>query len=246
VLAVTDHDTTAALDDVARAARVHGIRTVAGIEVTAIESGRDLHILGYLFDPDHEDLSDLLMRQRAARLARIEAIATRLAANGVPIDVAPLLAQAEREPGRSIGRPQLARAMVAAGHVASTEEAFDRWLVRGRPGFVAREGPAPEAVIDVIHQAGGIASLAHPGQQGLGPRIPSLAAAGLDAVEAFHPDHDAALTREYLGIAQRLDLLVTGGSDFHGDPEHGLEPGSVTLPPAEWARVAARQHSPSA
>jgi predicted metal-dependent phosphoesterase TrpH len=144
-MAVTDHDTTAALAEVDRAAGLQGIRTVTGIEVTAIEGGRDLHILGYLFDPDHDGLAALMRSQRAARVARIEAIAARLAANGVPIDVAPLLAQAEREPGRSIGRPQVARAMIAAGHVATTEEAFDRWLVRGRPGFVAREGPAPEA-----------------------------------------------------------------------------------------------------
>jgi predicted metal-dependent phosphoesterase TrpH len=246
VIAVTDHDTTAALAEVERAARLHGIRTVTGIEVTAIEDGRDLHILGYLFDPDHIGLAALMKRQREARVARIEAIAARLAASGVPIDVAPLLAQAEREPGRSIGRPQVARAMIAAGHVATMEDAFNRWLVRGRPGFVSREGPAPEAVIDAIHQASGIASLAHPGQHGLAPRIPNLAAAGLDAIEAFHPDHDAALTDEYVGIAQRLNLLLTGGSDFHGDPDHGLEPGSVTLPPDEWARVAARQHSPSA
>jgi len=183
------------------------------------------------------------VRQRAARLARLEVIAARLAAHGVPVDVAPILAQADHEPGRSIGRPQVARAMIEAGHVTSTQEAFDRWLVRGRPGFVAREGPTVAAVIDAIHQAGGIASLAHPGQRGLGPRIPELAAAGLDAIEAFHPDHDAVLTREYVSIAQRLNLLMTGGSDFHGDPEHGLEPGSVTLPPSEWARVDARRHS---
>jgi predicted metal-dependent phosphoesterase TrpH len=246
VMAVTDHDTTAALAEIDRAACLHGIRAVAGIEVTAIESGRDLHILGYLFDPEHDGLADLMRRQRAARVARIEAMAARLAAHDMAIDVAPLLAQADREPGRSIGRPQVARAMIAAGYVASMQEAFDRWLVHGRPGFVAREGPAPEAVIDIIHQAGGIASLAHPGQHRLSPRIPALAAAGLDAVEAFHPDHDAAMTQEYVAIARRLDLLLTGGSDFHGDPDHGLEPGSVTLPPAEWARVAARRHLPSA
>ena len=109
-----------------------------------------------------------------------------------------------------------------------------------------REGPTPEAVIDIIHQAGGIASIAHPGQRGLGPRIPALAAAGLDAVEAFHPDHDEALVQEYIAVARRLNLLLTGGSDFHGDPGHGLEPGSVTLPAAEWERVHARRRSASA
>lgn len=246
VMAVTDHDTTAAIAEVDAEARHHGIHTIAGIEITAVEAGSDLHVLGYLFDPQHQGLASLLVRQRAARVARIEGIASRLAAHGVPIDVEPMLEQSRREHGRSIGRPQVARAMVEAGHVASTQEAFDRWLGRGLPGFVAREGPTPETVIEIIHHAGGIASIAHPGQRGVGTRIPTLAAAGLDAVEAFHPDHDAALVQEYVDVARRLRLLLTGGSDFHGDPGHGCEPGSVTLPAEEWERLQARRRSPSA
>ncbi len=241
VMAVTDHDTTAALAEVDREARRYDIQTVAGIEITAVEAGRDLHVLGYLFEPGHDGLAAMLAQQRAIRIARIEAIAARLAASGVPIDVEPMLEQARHESGRSLGRPQVARAMIDAGHVSGTQEAFDHWLVAGRPGFVPREGPTTEEVIDIIHQAGGIASIAHPGQRGLGLRIPALAAAGLDAVEAFHPDHDAALVQEYTEIARRLNLFLTGGSDFHGDPEHGLEPGSVTLPAAEWERLNAHR-----
>ena len=245
-MAVTDHDTTAAIAEVDEEARRHGIHAIAGIEITAVEAGRDLHVLGYFFDPRHEGLASLLVRQRAARVARIEGIASRLAAHGVPIDVEPMLEQSRRETGRSIGRPQVARAMVEAGHVAGIQEAFDRWLGRGLPGFVPREGPTPEAVIETIHLAGGIASIAHPGQCGLGPRIPALAAAGLDAVEAFHPDHDAALVQEYVDIARRFHLLLTGGSDFHGDPDHGCEPGSVTLPAEEWERLQPVRRLPSA
>ena len=239
VMAVTDHDTTAAIEEVQGEALRHGIDAVTGIEITAVDAGRDLHVLGYLFDVQHRGLAALLVKQRAARVARIEAITARLADHGVPIDVSPILEQARSESGRSIGRPQVAWAMVAAGHVATVQDAFDRWLERGRPGFVAREGPTPEAVIDIIHQAGGIASIAHPGQRDLGPRIPALAASGLDAVEAFHPDHDAGLVQMYVDIARDLNLLLTGGSDFHGDPAHGLEPGSVTLPAAEWERLKA-------
>lgn len=244
VLAVTDHDTTAALADVRAAARDRGIRTLSGIEITAVEKSGDLHVLGYLFDPLDEALAGFLLAQRAARIARVEAIASRLAGLGVPIDVAPLVQEARRETGRSIGRPQVARAMVDAGHVADTREAFDRWLGNSCPGYVARVGPAPEAVIEIIHHAGGIASLAHPGKLGLEARIPSLAEAGLDAIEAFHPDHDASLANRYIQIAQGLDLLLTGGSDFHGDPTHGLTPGAVTLPAVEFARLcAARPHA---
>ena len=240
LMAVTDHDPTAALAEVEREARTHGIRTIAGIEVTAVEDGRDIHVLGYLFDAAHDGLATMLVRQRAARVERIRQIAARLADHGVPISIEPMLSTG-RDSARSIGRPQVARAMVAAGHVSGIQEAFDRWLVPGQPGFVPREGPTIAAVIDIIHQAGGIASLAHPGQRGLGPRIPALAGAGLDAVEAFHPDHDPTLVREYVEIARRLNLLLTGGSDFHGDPEHGLEPGSVTLPPNEWERIQERR-----
>jgi predicted metal-dependent phosphoesterase TrpH len=245
VMAVTDHDTTAATAEVESEARRLGIHAVPGIEITAVEAGRDLHVLGYLFNPCHEGLAALLETQRAVRVDRIEAIAARLAAHGVGIDVEPILDRSRRDNGRSIGRPQVARAMVEAGHVASTQEAFDRWLIPGRPGFVAREGPTVEVVIEIIHQAGGIASIAHPGQRGLGPRIPALAAAGLDAVEAFHPDHDAVLVQEYVQLARRLDLLLTGGSDFHGDPAHGVEPGSVALPAEEWERVQATRRSSS-
>ena len=237
VMAVTDHDTTAAVAEVRAVALELGIQAISGIEITAVEEGRDLHVLGYLFDPTNEALGAFLLTQRATRIARVEAIGSRLAALGVPVDLGPLVQQATREQGRSVGRPQVARAMVDAGHVAGTREAFDRWLDNGRPGCVPRGGPAPERVIEVIHQAGGIASLAHPGKLGLAARIPSLADAGLDAVEVFHPDHDAPLVGQYTQIARDLDLLLTGGSDFHGDPAHGRAPGAVTMPAAEFARL---------
>jgi hypothetical protein len=240
VMAVTDHDTTAATLEVREAARARGLEAVSGIEITAVEEGRDVHILGYFLDPIDGALNTFLVAQRASRIARVEAIGARLAALGVPIETGALIARARRAPGRSIGRPQIARAMIEAGHVADTRDAFDRWLGLGCPGFVPRDGAAPEAVIDVIHQAGGVASLAHPGKTAIDARIASLRSGGLDALEAFHPDHDAGLVQRYLAMARELELLVTGGSDFHADPARALEPGSVTLPDAEWERVRAR------
>jgi predicted metal-dependent phosphoesterase TrpH len=244
VIAVTDHDTTAAVAEVRAAAAAFGIQTISGIEITAVEEGRDLHMLGYLFDPLNEALGVFLQTARRARIARVEAIGSRLATLGVPVDLGSLVRQATDESGRSVGRPQVAKAMVDAGHVADTQEAFDRWLGNGCPACVPREGPTPGAVIDVIHQSGGIASLAHPGKLGLSGRIPTLARAGLDAVEAFHPDHNATLVSQYIEIARDLNLLLTGGSDFHGDPGHGREPGTVTLPAPEFARLMeARPHA---
>lgn len=243
VMAVTDHDTMAAVADVARLAAGRGIEAVSGIEVTAVDEGRDVHILGYFADPDDRVLGAFLAAQRAQRVARVVAIAGRLAELGVPVDVEPLLSEAARQTGRSIGRPQVARAMVQAGHVADVSGAFDRWLGHGCPAFLPREGPSCEAVIGILHDAGGLTSLAHPGKTGIDARIPSLREAGLDALEAYHSDHDAALVERYTRRARDLGMLVSGGSDYHGDPSHGREPGRIGLPPAEWQRLrAARSH----
>jgi 3',5'-nucleoside bisphosphate phosphatase len=241
-MAATDHDTTAAIADVYRRARERGIEAIPGIEVTAIEDGRDVHVLGYFLNAADTTFAAFLTGQRETRLSRVRAIADRLATLGLPTDVGPLLAQVATQPSRSIGRPQIARAMVAAGHVADTKEAFDRWLGRDCPAFVPRSGPSPERVIDAIHGAGGLASLAHPGRTGIDPRIPALARAGLDALEVYHSDHDAETIARYAQMARELDLLVTGGSDFHGDPVHGVRLGTAMLPDHEWRRLRAARH----
>jgi 3',5'-nucleoside bisphosphate phosphatase len=238
ILAVTDHDTTDGIDESAAEAARRDVVTVPGIEITAVEHGRDVHMLGYFFDPFEESLVQFLIRQRATRITRIADIAVRLAQLGLPVDVQPLLDDARRHNNKSIGRPALADAMIAAGLVETRNEAFDKWLGQGRPAFVERVGPTPEQVIGTLHRAGGIASLAHPGRTKIDERIAPLREAGLDAIEVYHSDHDAAATHGYLALARGLDLLVTGGSDFHGDPAHGLEPGASTLPQVEWERLS--------
>ena len=126
---------------------------------------------------------------------------------------------------------------MAAGHVSSMREAFDRWLGSGRAAFVPRIGPAPEEVVAIVHAAGGLISLAHPGRTAIDERIPRLRNAGLDALEVFHSDHAAADVERYGALAATLDLLVTGGSDFHADPASPLRPGDVTLPRPAWERL---------
>lgn len=242
-MAATDHDTTAASAEVEAAAREHGIEAVTGLEITAVDKGRDVHVLGYFVNTTDAGLVSFLAAQRAGRIARVEAIGARLAELGAPVDVDAIVARARREPNRSVGRPQVARAMVDAGHAIDTRAAFDRWLGEGQPGFVPRTGASAEAVIEIIHRAGGLASVAHPGKTRIDARLVSLADAGLDALEAFHPDHDAAMVARYTGLAADLGLLVTGGSDFHGDPAHGLTPGSVTLPAPHWQRLLERHHA---
>ena len=237
-LAVTDHDTMAAVDEVSARAHAAGMRFVPGIEITAIENGADVHILGYFLDADSPRLAAFLAAQRESRVRRVEAIAERLAALAVHIDVLPLMEIASRHDGTSVGRPQVARALVAAGHAVDTNDAFERWLGRGRPGFVPRSGAASGEVIAIIHEAGGLASLAHPGTTRVDARLAALRDAGLDALEAYHSDHDPETRDRYLGLARDLRLLVTGGSDYHGDPAHGVAPGTVTLPVHEFERFS--------
>jgi 3',5'-nucleoside bisphosphate phosphatase len=234
---VTAHDTVAAIPEVQSAAKACGIDLIAGIEITAIESGRDIHMLGYFIDPADTELAAFLAKQRTRRIARVEALGLLLAQLGMPVDIGPVLMQAREQRGHSVGRPQIARAMVAAGYVADTREAFDRWLATGRPAFVPRSGPLPGEVIDIVHRAGGLASLAHPGQTDVDSHISAYVEAGLDAIELYHPDHDADAVERYRDIASRLKLLATGGSDFHGDADHGCEPGAVALPVKDWIQL---------
>jgi predicted metal-dependent phosphoesterase TrpH len=245
-MSVTDHDTVAALAEVGRVAAARGIRLVPGIEITAVADERDVHLLGYFFDPTSPGLLTFLESQRAQRVARVRAIGERLAGLNMPIDVEALVTTAATRPGTSVGRPQVARALVEAGHVASVAEAFERWLATGLPAFVPRTGPSPATVVAAIHAAGGIASFAHPGVTRRDALIAPLADQGLDAIEVYHSDHMPEDVQLYRGLAQRLGVLVSGGSDFHGeDPQAPVERsrarrgtlGAVMLPPDDLAAL---------
>lgn len=242
VMAVTDHDTVAAVREAQALGRRRGLEVIAGIEITAIDNGRDVHVLGYFLDVNDDGLDAFLRAQRAHRVDRVREIGVRLAELGMPVDVQPLLARAEQNTGESIGRPLVARLLIDAGYVADSREAFDKWLARGQPAFVPRAGASPEDVVGIIHGAHGLASLAHPGLTQIDDRIDSLRGAGLDAIEVFHSEHDAPTVERYRRLARDLSLLVTGGSDFHGDPAHGFEPGSATLPGPEWQRLRGAAH----
>jgi predicted metal-dependent phosphoesterase TrpH len=234
VLAVTDHDTVDAVSEVRRHAEARGMTAVAGIEITAVEAGRDVHMLGYFFDPADAALGEFLAAQRTFRITRIKAIGERLASLGMPVDLSGVLAEATRETGRSIGRPKVARAMIEAGYVADMREAFDKWLGRGGPAFIDRAGVPPEQVISIVHRAQGLVSLAHPGRTAVDDRIVALRDSGLDAIEVYHSDHLPQDVERYAALADRLGLLVTGGSDYHGDPAHGIEPGAANFPAERW------------
>lgn len=245
VMSVTDHDTVAGLVEAREAALAHGLRLVDGIEMTAVDSGRDVHILGYFFDATDADLERFLQAQRVARIERVREIAVRLQTLNCAIDVEALLAATPTASGRSVGRPLVADALVAAGHAADRRDAFDRLLGNDAPAFVPRCAPDVASVVEAIARAGGVASLAHPGLLGADDRIPGYAASGLSAIEVRHRDHSPVDEARYRRLAATLDLAVSGGSDFHGEHESRggtvSAPGSVTLGAEDFAALEARR-----
>jgi predicted metal-dependent phosphoesterase TrpH len=240
VIAVTDHDTMAAVDETTHEAAARGITVIPGIEVTSVLDGRDVHVLGYYVDGASARLRALLAAQRSERAERAREIASRLAAAGAPVDVDALLADSASR-GGSVARPQLAAALVANGHATSVSDAFDRLLGEGCCGYVPHRGPTPAEVVDVIAGEGALASLAHPGTNRRDDIIPGLVSRGLGAIEAYHSAHDVAQQTHYLDVARRFDLAVSGGSDYHGEGVRRAEfLGVVGLPAHEFERLQQR------
>ena len=240
--AVTDHDTVAALEATSAIARQEGLAFVPGVEITAVDNGKDVHVLGYFVDFRAPSLLDFLEASRADRLRRARLMCETLAQLGAPLDFGALLASTGGpNSGQVIARPVVAQALVDAGHVRSVQEAFDKYLAEGQPAYFGRIGASPVDVVRIIRNAGGLASLAHPGPLGRDELVEPLVEAGLAAVECFHSEHTAAITAKYLDLARRFDLAVTGGSDFHGVGAHRSEfLGKVSLPREHFEVFAAR------
>jgi predicted metal-dependent phosphoesterase TrpH len=239
VVAVTDHDTVAGIEPAAAAAGIADLTFISGIEMTAVAEGVDVHILGYFIDIRDPALAAFLVAQRERRRQRVRDMGERLAELGAAIDIAQVLALSA-ESGRSVGRPAVAQALVTAGHAATVPDAFDRFLAEGRPAYLPRTGPGPEDVIERIRQAGGVASLAHPGKLRRDHLIPPMVAAGLEALEVYHSDHTVIDVVRYQTMADRLGVLVTGGSDYHGpDNSRAGYLGQVGLPPSAFDRLLA-------
>jgi 3',5'-nucleoside bisphosphate phosphatase len=240
VISVTDHDTVAGLPEAHDAAARLGLRLVDGIEITAVEDGRDVHVLGYFLDVGSEELGRFLRKQREERIERVREIGARLQSLRCAVDVQAILDAAARQPGRSVGRPAVADALIAAGHAVDRRDAFDRLLGPDGPAFVPRCGPSLAAVVAAITAAGGLPSLAHPGLTRVDEQIPRFAGSGLVALEARHRDHSPSTEAHYRDLARTLGLLVSGGSDFHGI-EHRAELGDITLDPEDFAALEARR-----
>jgi 3',5'-nucleoside bisphosphate phosphatase len=242
-MAVTDHDTVAAIRAVQISARAASVDVVPGIEITAVLDGQDVHVLGYFLDATDAALLEFLARQRADRRRRLGEIVDRLARLGVPVDADALAINAGRETGKAVGRPLVAAALVAAGYVKDIAEAFEKYLAEGRPGFVGRRGAEPAEVVAIIARAGGLAAVAHPGKLRRDDIIAPLARDGMPAIEVFHPDHTDEDVRRYETMARGLGLLMTGGSDYHGRGSGRADGfGRIGLPREHFERLVARAH----
>lgn len=240
-ISVTDHDTTAGLAEAEQAAHARGFTFIPGIEITAVEDGHDVHVLGYYFDPSSTSLAAFLGAQRQDRERRVREMCTRLADMGFYLDAESLIAPGAEHPGRSIGRPAIADALVRHGHARDRDEAFDRLIGRSSPAYVPRIGVGAGEAIAIIGNAGGIASLAHPIIANIDHLIPALAASGLAALEARHTDHDSDTEARYRAMAAELGLAVSGGSDFHGDETANARSlGVVTLDSSDFDLLVAR------
>jgi 3',5'-nucleoside bisphosphate phosphatase len=240
-IALTDHDTVAGLADARAAGERLGVRVIAGVELSAVEGMLETHVLG-LHLADTSALEARLEELREMRRDRAVRTVEKLNALGIPVTMAQVLEQAE---GGAIGRPHIARAMVNGGWARDFRDAFDRYLGNGRPACVSKAQLPMREAIEMIHEAGGLAVLAHPGDSGRRPRLEALRALGLDGVEVLHPGHSPEDVGRLRNLSRDLELLPSGGSDWHGASEGPRTIGMMQVP-AEWLdaqdRAVAARH----
>jgi len=228
-IAITDHDTVAGVDDAIAAGERLGVGVVPGVELAPAYPHGKLHVLGYLIDHRNATLTEGLRRIREARAERNERMAARIVELGLPVTLADMAAEAG---GGQIGRPHMALALVRKGVVATTQEAFDRFLRSGGPAHVPRRRLPVEEAIAMVRAAGGIAVIAHP--HTLSPpgadwegELRRLRSLGIEGIECYYSRFAPGDVQRFLSLARTLGLLVTGGSDFHGASKPDVRLGAV-------------------
>ncbi len=247
VLAITDHDTTEGLPAALAEAQRWGITVVPGVELSTVSGREEIHLLGYFVNLDNRELQGLLARMQQARRERAQQMLARLANLGLPIEWQRVV---EISGGRgSIGRPHVAATLLEAGHVSNFNEAFNLWIGRHCPAYVERYKLSPEDAIRLVRQSGGLPVLAHPyiytrrGEYKAGLDLkrwlPRLRDAGLEGMEVYYPRYARSVSRRLLALAVKYDLLISGGSDFHGGMLGGGL-GSVAVPWAAWEGLQRR------
>ena len=231
-IALTDPDTLAGLPEAEQVGREIGVRVVRGIELSAVEGDVETHILG-LHLADTTAMEAQLIALREMRRTRAERMVVKLNDLGVRVEMAAVL---EQSAGGAIGRPHVARALIAEGWAVDFRDAFERYLGNGKPAYVAKDRLAARDAIDLIHGAGGIAVLAHPAQGGTRERIEAFVRDGLDGVEVRHPSHSSEDIARLGALVEHFGLVPSGGSDWHGASEGARTLGMMRVPAAWLAR----------
>jgi predicted metal-dependent phosphoesterase TrpH len=226
-IALTDHDTVEGCARAAVACAAANIEFISGTELTAEHADTEVHILAYFVDTQNQVLLTRIGEFQAVRQNRIREMVAALNKLGIPLQAESVFALANC---KSPGRPHVARALVKEKLIGNLDEAFERYLKKGRPAWVPKTKMSALEAVELIHQAGGLAVMAHPGLNRSDDIIPALVAAGLDGIECFHTKHSTAMAERYLGIADKYHLLVTGGSDCHGFSKVKPLIGTVKLP----------------
>jgi predicted metal-dependent phosphoesterase TrpH len=230
--ALTDHDSVSGVVRAQRAAAAHGVRVIAGVELSAMHEQREVHILGLHLD----DLTGIDERLRLFRLQREERaarIVDRLRERGIAITYDDVVRQAQ---GGAVGRPHIARAMVASGGASDFRDAFDRFIGAGKPAYVAKPMLTVTEATRLVHDHGGIAIWAHPGRDGRRDALEPLVALGMDGVEVLHPGHTPEDVQRLRALQTHLGILPSGGSDWHGDMGGARTLGAMKVP-AEWMEI---------
>lgn len=218
IFAVTDHDALGAYDKLEGA---HGTaRLVVGIELNTTYRGNEVHVLGYGFPLASVEIAEAIATNKRERTARAEAMAQRLTAAGYEIGFADIRAEAGSD-GATLGRPHVARALIRRGYAPDIPEAFRRFLVAGKPGYVPQTYLRPHDAVSLVLRAGGVPVLAHPGRLKDESIVAELVSAGLRGIETFYPTHDPSMVARYREMARRFGLVMTAGSDFH-DPVYNV------------------------
>lgn len=229
VISITDHDTIDGLSPSFDYIQQHQIPMdlISGVELSTQYLDLDLHILGYLFDYSDQQFVDMLNYYKNKREIRAEKIVDKLNQLGYPLDIMKVKKTANNG---SIGRPHIARSLVDHGYMPSVDYAFDRYLGYYKPAYVPKEKLTPEKAIEMIHQTGGIAILAHPGSYINERILKELLSYSLDGIEVYHPNHTQDTTMKLLKMAKNYNILITGGSDHHGSAKTDTFIGKIKLP----------------
>ena len=235
-IALTDHDSVEGCARAAAACAAVKMEFIAGSELTAEHKDTEVHVLGYFLDTENQTLLERINKFQAVRQSRISEMCAALNKLGIPLKAEAVFALANC---KSPGRPHVARAMVKEKLIKNLDEAFERFLKKGRPAWVPKTKMSALESIELIHQAGGLAVMAHPGLNRTDDIIPDLVDAGMDGIECFHTKHSTVMSERYLEIAEKHHLLVTGGSDCHGFSKKAPLIGTVKLPYEHVERMRA-------